>query len=97
MKRQTFRYQMDGLIALLLFGVFATCVLAVLLSGAGAYRRLDETFPLEHDGITVYFFEKVRQPTHGEMSALADLIHQTHPDMVVPTWPETPGNGIGVS
>ncbi|NCE64788.1 hypothetical protein D1159_09350 [Pseudoflavonifractor sp. 524-17] len=64
---------------------------------AGAYRRLDETFPLEHDGITVYFFEKVRQPTHGEMSALADLIHQTHPDMVVPTWPETPGNGIGVS
>lgn len=31
---------MDGLIALLLFGVFAACLLAVLLTGAGAYRRL---------------------------------------------------------
>ena len=40
MKRKTVRNQMDGLIALLLFGVFAACVMAVLLSGAGAYRRL---------------------------------------------------------
>lgn len=33
---------MDGLIALLLFGVFAACLLAVLLTGAGAYKRLNE-------------------------------------------------------
>lgn len=32
---------MDGLIALLLFGVFAACLLAVLLTGAGAYKRLN--------------------------------------------------------
>lgn len=32
---------MDGLIALLLFGVFAVCLLAVLLTGAGAYKRLN--------------------------------------------------------
>lgn len=40
MKQGTSRHHMDGLIALLLFGVFAACVLAVLLTGAGAYRRL---------------------------------------------------------
>lgn len=40
MKRGTSQHHMDGLIALLLFGVFAACVLAVLLTGAGAYRRL---------------------------------------------------------
>lgn len=32
---------MDGLIALLLFGVFAACLLVVLLTGAGAYKRLN--------------------------------------------------------
>lgn len=42
MKRKPIQHQMDGLIALLLFGVFAVCVLAVLLTGADAYRRLTE-------------------------------------------------------
>lgn len=42
MKRRSIQYHMDGLIALLLFGVFAVCVLAVLLTGASAYRRLTE-------------------------------------------------------
>lgn len=40
MKRRANRHHMDGLIALLLFGVFAACVLAVLLTGANAYQRL---------------------------------------------------------
>ena len=40
MKNKTVVHQMDGLAALLLFAVFAVCVLAVLLTGAGAYRRL---------------------------------------------------------
>ena len=39
MKRKTIKHHIDGLIALLLFGVFAVCVLAVLLTGADAYRR----------------------------------------------------------
>ena len=52
---------------------------------AGAYRRLEETYTLESDGITVYFFEKVREPTAEEMQALAELVHRTNPDMYVYT------------
>nr|WP_325304993.1 DUF4860 domain-containing protein [uncultured Oscillibacter sp.] len=40
MKRQGIKHQMDGLLMLLLFGVFAACVLIVLLTGARAYRGL---------------------------------------------------------
>ncbi|MCI8601667.1 MAG: DUF4860 domain-containing protein [Oscillospiraceae bacterium] len=36
------QHHIDGLLALLLFGVFASCLLAVLLGGAGAYRRLTD-------------------------------------------------------
>lgn len=36
------RQHIDGLAALLLFGTFAVCVVAVLLTGAGAYRRLTD-------------------------------------------------------
>lgn len=63
MKRRTFRYQMDGLIALLLFGVFATCVLAVLLSGAGAYRRLVQRDDAAYNSRTCaqYLAARVRQ------------------------------------
>ena len=40
MKREKIQHHMDGLLLLLLFGVFAVCVLSVLLTGAKAYRRL---------------------------------------------------------
>ena len=42
MKQRTVKHNIDGLAALLLFGIFAACVLSVLLSGAGAYRRLTQ-------------------------------------------------------
>ena len=42
MKKRTTQHQIDGLAALLLFGIFAVCVLMVLLTGANAYRRLTE-------------------------------------------------------
>ncbi len=42
MKKQTTQHHMDGLLALLLFSVFAVCVLSVLLTGANAYRRLTQ-------------------------------------------------------
>lgn len=42
MRKKSIQHQMDGLVALLLFGVFAACVLAVLLTGAGVYQRLTE-------------------------------------------------------
>ena len=35
MRRQASQHHMDGLLMLLLFGVFAACVLGVLLTGAG--------------------------------------------------------------
>ena len=59
-----------------------------LLNGlaiAPAYEEIG-SFSLEADGITVHFYQKTREPTHEEMPALADLIHQTHPDMAIPTW-----------
>ena len=34
------KHQIDGLLALALLGLFAVCILAVLLSGARTYRRL---------------------------------------------------------
>ena len=40
MKREKIQHHMDGLLLLLLFGVFAVCVLSVLPTGARAYRRL---------------------------------------------------------
>ncbi len=40
MKKREIQHHTDALAALLLFGVFAACILAVLLTGAGAYRRL---------------------------------------------------------
>lgn len=40
MKRRGIQHHLDGLLALLLFGVFTVCVLSVLLTGARAYRRL---------------------------------------------------------
>ena len=42
MKKRPIQHQLNGLMALLLFGVFAACVLAVLLTGANAYRRLTQ-------------------------------------------------------
>ena len=42
MKRQGTKHQVDGLLMLLLFGVFAVCVLSVLLTGAKAYRGLTD-------------------------------------------------------
>ena len=63
MKRRPIQHHMDGLIALLLFGVFAACVLAVLLTGASAYRRLvqrDQT-AYERRTCAQYIATRVRQ------------------------------------
>ena len=54
---------MDGVFVLLLFCVFAVCVLSVLLTGAGAYRRLTERDRVSYYRRTAaqYIAEKVRQ------------------------------------
>lgn len=63
MKRKRLQHHMDALIALLLFGVFAVCVLAVLLTGANAYRRLTERdqTAYEYRTRTQYIATRVRQ------------------------------------
>ena len=63
MKKQGIRHQMDGLLMLLLFGVFAVCVLAVLLTGAKAYRGLTQRDQAAYDRRTCvqYIATRVRQ------------------------------------
>lgn len=63
MKRQGTKHHMDGLLMLLLFGVFAVCVLIVLLTGARAYRGLTDRDRAAYDRRTCvqYIATKVRQ------------------------------------
>lgn len=42
MRKKPVQHHMEGLLVLLLFGVFAACILSVLLTGAGRYRALTE-------------------------------------------------------
>ena len=53
----------DLLLVLLLFGVFAVCILSVLLTGADAYRRLAERDGASYDSRTAsqYLATRVRQ------------------------------------
>ena len=57
------KHHLEGLGALLLFGVFAVCVLIVLLTGAKAYRGLTERDRTAYDRRTCvqYIATKVRQ------------------------------------
>lgn len=63
MKRQGSQHHMDTLAALLLFGVFAVCVLTVLLTGADAYARITGRDALAYDRRTCiqYVATRVRQ------------------------------------
>ena len=63
MKKKTTQHHIDALAALLLFGVFAVCVLAVLLSGADAYQRLTRRDQRAFDRRTAaqYLATRVRQ------------------------------------
>jgi len=68
MKERLKRQSMTGLAALLIFGIFAVGILSVLLSGAGAYRRLTERDRLSYDSRTCaqYVATKVRQVSAPE-------------------------------
>ncbi len=60
------RKRLEGLTALLLFGVFAVCVLIVLLSGADAYKNLTEKDRISYDNRVCgqYIATQVRQYDH---------------------------------
>lgn len=57
------KHHLEGLAALLLFGVFAVCVLMVLLTGADTYHRLNRRDQSAYDARTAaqYITTKVRQ------------------------------------
>ena len=46
---KTQKHHIEGLIALLLFGVFAVCLMTVLLTGANAYRSLTDRDQTAYD------------------------------------------------
>ena len=75
MKKKAIQHQIDGLAALLLFGVFAVCVLAVLLTGADAYRRLTQRDQAAFDrrSCTQYIATKVRQSDRAGNLAVKDI------------------------
>jgi len=63
MRRIENKSTIEGLLVLVLFGIFAICILAVLLSGAGTYERLAERRQEGYAGRTVpqYIATKIRQ------------------------------------
>lgn len=63
MKRKGTQHHIDTLAALLLFGIFAACVLTVLLTGADAYRRVTERDREAYDRRTCiqYVATRIRQ------------------------------------
>ena len=75
MKRRPIQHHMDGLIALLLFGVFAACVLAVLLTGARAYRGLTQRDQAAYSRRVCmqYIATRVRQADHAGGIAVEDF------------------------
>lgn len=75
MRGKQIQHHIDALIALLLFGVFAVCVLAVLLTGADAYRRLTlrDQAAYERRACTQYIATKVRQADAEGSVAVTDI------------------------
>ena len=75
MREKRVKHHIDGLVALLLFGVFAACVLVVLLTGADAYRRLTERDQAAYERRTgvQYIATRVRQADHAGGVAVEDF------------------------
>jgi len=63
MKMKENKRKADAVLVLLLFGVFAVCILSVLLTGADAYRRLAERDEMSYDRRIAgqYLTTRVRQ------------------------------------
>lgn len=75
MNRTGTKHHMDGLLALLLFGVFAVSILSVLLTGARVYSRLtlrDQSAYNQRTGLQ-YLATKVRQAQRGDLVWVEDF------------------------
>lgn len=75
MKERSRKNSISGLAALVLLGVFAAGILAVLLSGAAAYQRLTERDAQSYDSRTCmqYLAAKVRQAPAPDALSLSDF------------------------
>ena len=75
MKNKDRKSHIEGLLVLVLFGVFAICILAVLLTGAGAYERLVERQQSTYAERTVpqYIATKVRQSDAAGAVSVGDF------------------------
>lgn len=75
MNKRTNKKSISNLAALLVFCVFAVTVLAVLLGGAGAYRRLTQRDQRGYDSRTCvqYLATKVRQASAPEAVILSSF------------------------
>ena len=75
MMQKTQKHHTTGLLALLLFGLFAVCILAVLLTGGQTYRRLSERDDAAYAARTAaqYLSTRVRQAEAVEVSSFAGL------------------------
>jgi hypothetical protein len=73
--KRLMKHHIDGLVVLLLFGVFAACVLSVLLLGADAYKKLTERDQLSYDQRTAiqYLATKVRQADRAGAVTVEDF------------------------
>lgn len=73
-KRQT-KQHMGSLLALLLFAVFAVCILSVLMTGAGVYQRLSQRDDDAYTRRTAtqYVSTKVRQAENSDAIRVEDF------------------------
>ena len=77
MKKKTQNHYIDTLAGLVLFGVFAACVVLALLEGAGAYRRLTARDSEAYDGrlCTRYVATKLQSaPSPAAVSVEGDAL-----------------------
>lgn len=74
MKQKPIQHHIESLAALLLFGVFAVCVLAVLLTGADAYRSLTQRDQdaCDRRSCTQYITTRVRQADYAHGIAVEE-------------------------
>lgn len=75
MKNSGNKTQIEGLVVLVLFGLFAICIMGVLLTGAGAYKRLVNRQQEAYAERTVpgYITTKIRQADAEDTVRLAEF------------------------
>ena len=75
MRKEKSKHYIDTLMGLLAFGVFAGCILSVLLSGAGVYRRLTarDREVYERRSCAQYLSMKLRQAPSADAVSLFDF------------------------